>query len=136
MRVKKILHETAGETLVEVLVSIFLFLMMMGILQGAVSYSNAALKKNKEIRKENAQIIENLKTASESTSSYTTEEKTLSFSAVSSDFATLGNQVFQVPVKLKKVTVPYESANGMAETTQFSLYEKVELPGTAGGESP
>ena len=136
MRVKKILHEAAGETLVEVLVSIFLFLMMMGILQGAVSYSNAALKKNKEIRKENAQIIENLKTASESTSSYTTEEKTLSFSAVSSDFATLGNQVFQVPVKLKKVTVPYESANGMTETTQFSLYEKVELPGTAGGESP
>lgn len=136
MRVKKILHETAGETLVEVLVSIFLFLMMMGILQGAVSYSNAALKKNKEIRKENAQIIENLKTASESTSSYATEEKTLNFSAVSSDFTTLGNQVFQVPVKLKKVTVSYKSANGIDETTQFSLYEKVELPGTAGGESP
>lgn len=136
MRVKKILHETAGETLVEVLVSIFLFLMMMGILQGAVSYSNAALKKNKEIRKENAQIIENLKTASESTSSYTTEEKTLNFSAVSSDFTTLGNQVFQVPVKLKKVTVPYDCANGIEETTQFSLYEKQTLSGTTGGEGP
>lgn len=136
MRVKKILHETAGETLVEVLVSIFLFLMMMGILQGAVSYSSAALKKNKEIRKENAQIIENLKTASESTSSYTTEEKTLNFSAVSFDFTTLGNQVFQVPVKLKKVTVSYDCANGIKETTQFSLYEKQTLSGTTGGESP
>lgn len=136
MRVKKILHETAGETLVEVLVSIFLFLLMVGILQGAISYSNAALKKNKEIRKENAQILENLRAASEDASSSTTEETTLSFSAVSSDFTTLGNQVFQVPVKLKKVPVKYTDANGREETTQFCLYQKVSLPDTAGGESP
>lgn len=136
MRVKKILHETAGETLVEVLVSIFLFLLMVGILQGAISYSNAALKKNKEIRKENAQILENLRAASEDASSSTTEEKTLNFSAVSSDFTTLGNQVFKMPVKLKKISVKYTDANGIEETTQFCLYQKVSLPDTAGGESP
>ena len=33
-------RRNAGETLVEVMASIFIFLMMMGILQGAVSYSS------------------------------------------------------------------------------------------------
>ena len=47
----------AGETLVEVTAGIFLFLIMMGILQGAIAYSNAALAKNKQIRSDNAIIL-------------------------------------------------------------------------------
>ena len=50
----------AGETLVEVTAGIFLFLIMMGILQGAIAYSNAALAKNKQIRSDNAIILEKL----------------------------------------------------------------------------
>lgn len=40
----------AGETLVEVMASVFIFLIMMGIMEAAISYSNASLAKNKEIR--------------------------------------------------------------------------------------
>ena len=44
----------AGETLVEVMASVFIFLIMMGIMEAAISYSNASLAKNKEIRANNA----------------------------------------------------------------------------------
>jgi len=50
----------AGETLVEVVASIFIFLILMGILQGAITYSSNSLKKNKEIRSDNAKIMEAL----------------------------------------------------------------------------
>lgn len=44
----------------EVMASIFIFLLMMGILQGAVSYSSASMRKNQEIRQENAKILKEL----------------------------------------------------------------------------
>ena len=46
----KKLREKSGETLVEVLASMFIFLILFGILQGAVSYSHASMQKNKQIR--------------------------------------------------------------------------------------
>ena len=49
----KKLREKSGETLVEVLASMFIFLILFGILQGAVSYSHASMQKNKQIREEN-----------------------------------------------------------------------------------
>ncbi|RHC52297.1 hypothetical protein DW838_02585 [Dorea formicigenerans] len=49
MRPIKKSRANAGETLVEVVASIFIFLILMGILQGAITYSSNSLKKNKEI---------------------------------------------------------------------------------------
>ena len=42
-RIKRI-KAKAGETLVEVMASMFIFLIMFGVLEGAISYSNSALK--------------------------------------------------------------------------------------------
>ena len=52
MRKHKKTRANSGETLVEVTASIFIFLIMLGIIQGAISYSQASLAKNKEIRSE------------------------------------------------------------------------------------
>lgn len=60
MRPIKKSRANAGETLVEVVASIFIFLILMGILQGAITYSSNSLKKNKEIRSDNAKIMEAL----------------------------------------------------------------------------
>lgn len=133
MKCKKLLKDTSGETLVEVLVSIFLFLLMMGIMQGAVSYSRGALEENKKIRAENAQIIENLQTASKDPSKYSITEKNLSFSAVTADFSKKGNTVFTVPIQLKTVNVPYTDKDGKQQTTQICIYQKKDISGGAGG---
>ena len=54
------IRKKSGETLVEVIASLFIFLILFGILQGAISYSHASMEKNKQIRAENAEIIQNL----------------------------------------------------------------------------
>ena len=81
MRKHKKTRANSGETLVEVTASIFIFLIMLGIIQGAISYSQASLAKNKEIRSENAKIIEGLQSAA------TQEEmvKNMQFVATNSD---------------------------------------------------
>ena len=58
-RIKRI-KAKSGETLIEVMASMFIFLLMIGVLQGAISYSNSALTKNKEIRANNAAILQEL----------------------------------------------------------------------------
>ena len=63
-RIKRI-KAKAGETLVEVMASMFIFLIMFGVLEGAISYSNSALKKNKEIRADNAAVLEGLQSSEE-----------------------------------------------------------------------
>ena len=125
----------AGETLVEVLVSIFLFLLMMGIMQGAISYSRAALEKNKQIRQENAEIIQKL---NESTTQETGTQKNISFSAVNSSMTQMGNQVFTIPTTLVKKEITYQDTKGENQTTTFCLYQSVDTPSgeNDGGENP
>ena len=48
----------AGETLVEVMASVVIFLMMVGILQSAILYSRAALEKSRQMREDNEAICE------------------------------------------------------------------------------
>lgn len=72
----------AGETLVEVVASIFIFLILMEILQGAITYSSNSLKKNKEIRSDNAKIMEALQNT-EVTS--VENNKSIDFNATNSD---------------------------------------------------
>lgn len=124
----------AGETLVEVMVSIFLFLLMMGILQGAVSYSHASLEKNKEIRANNAEIIQSLS----STTGEQVEKsgKSIQFAAVTSDMKTKGNNVFVVKANLVSKTIRYTDADGNTEQTTFYLYRDPESgTRTTGGTS-
>ena len=58
------IHLSSGESLVEVMVSAVIFLMMMAVLQGAISFCTNAQHKSREIRERNAEICRNLQTAS------------------------------------------------------------------------
>ena len=109
----------AGETLVEVVASIFIFLILMGILQGAITYSSNSLKKNKEIRSDNAKIMEALQNT-EVTS--VERNKNIDFNATNSDMSIKGNHVFSVATDLNKKIVTYTDSKGEEQTTTFYLY--------------
>jgi len=108
----------AGETLVEVMASMFLFLIMMGILEGAISYSNASLVKNKEIRANNTAVLEKLA----ETPVEDVETKNIIFRAANADLTVLGNQVFTVSTKLQKKEVKYKDTDQQDQTVTFNLY--------------
>ena len=92
----------AGETLVEVVASIFIFLILMGILQGAISYSSNALKENKKIRKDNAKVIETLQSADVTS---VKEGENITFVAANTNMTVLGSQVFSTSTDLMKKVV-------------------------------
>lgn len=119
-------RRNAGETLVEVMASIFIFLMMMGILQGAVSYSSAALAKNKEIRARNAEILESLAGADTEKKS----EVTFQFRASNASLSVLGDRTFAVDAELAEKQAGYTDQNGERQNVTFYLYRK------SGGDTP
>ena len=108
----------AGETLVEVMASVFIFLIMMGIMEAAISYSSASLAKNKEIRANNAAVLEQLATASVEDGN----TKDITFRAANSVVSQLGDKLFTVKTKLQKKTVTYTDTNGREQTVTFYQY--------------
>lgn len=121
----------AGETLVEVVASIFIFLILMGILQGAITYSSNSLKENKKIRSDNAKVIEALQnTQMESVGNNSSQQ--IAFRAANSDMSIIGNQVFTVPTNLSKKVVTYTDSDGKEQTITFYLYGS---PDTGSGQN-
>ncbi len=120
--------KNAGETMVEVVASIFIFLILMGIMQGAISYSTASLEKNKEIRANTASVLNQLTQTAVSDQ----KEQNISFYAVGSD-GRIGNKVFDVQTKLGKKKVVYTDTKGQQQETTFYLYDSVESTAGAGG---
>lgn len=132
MRPIKKTKANAGETLVEVVASIFIFLILMGILEGAINYSSNALKENKKIRSNNAKIIaalQNTDTAS------VKNGKEIAFRATNTDMSVLGNQVFSVSTDLDKKDVTYTDADGKEQKITFYLYgsSDAQTPSDGGG---
>ena len=130
----KTLRSRSGDTLVEVMASIFIFLLMMGILQGAVSYSSASMRKNQEIRQENAEILKELSTApAEPRDDGKNQPVDLAFRAVNADFTQMGSAAgFTVKVELYQKEV---------KDVSFLLHhspEKSDTPGSDedGGDTP
>lgn len=109
----------AGETLVEVVASIFIFLILMGILQGAISYSSNALKENKKIRKDNAKVIEALQRADVTS---VKEGENITFVAANTNMTVLGSQVFSTSTDLMKKVVDYQGSGGKGKQITFYLY--------------
>lgn len=128
MRHLKKSGKNAGETMVEVVASIFIFLILMGIMQGAISYSTASLEKNKEIRANTASVLSQLTQTAVSDQ----KEQKISFYAVGSD-GRIGNKVFDVQTKLGKKKVVYTDTKGQQQETTFYLYDSVESTAGAGG---
>ena len=121
MRPIKKTKANAGETLVEVVASIFIFLILMGILQGAITYSSNALKENKKIRSNNAKIIESLQSAQVESAGNNSSHQ-IAFRAANSDISVIGNQVFTVPTSLNKKVVTYTNSDEKEQTITFYLY--------------
>lgn len=113
----------AGETLVEVVASIFIFLILMGILQGAISYSSNALKENKKIRKDNAKVIETLQSADVTS---VKEGENITFVAANTNMTVLGSQVFSTSTDLMKKVVDYQGSNGKEKQITFYLYSSTK----------
>lgn len=123
-RIKRI-KASAGETLVEVMASMFIFLIMIGVLQGAISYSNSALTKNKEIRAENAAILQGLQSTGDVTKG---SQKTVGFLAADSELTQTGNRVFSMNVTLNSKNVTYQDADGRQQSTTFYFYGSLSQP--------
>ena len=122
----------AGETLVEVVASIFIFLILMAIIQGAISYSTASLEKNKQIRQDNQSILKSLQMTTESENM----TKDIAFHAVGKN-GQLGENVFNVKMNLSKKKVSYKNTKGEDSEITFYLFDDVpNTSGTGGGTAP
>lgn len=102
-RLKAILRQRQGESLVELLAASVIFLLLLATLFGAVRFSSNSLHKAEEIRENAAALQESLRSAPAEGDS--TAE--ITFQAVSPDGSVTGGSVlFKVPVKLqtKKAT--------------------------------
>lgn len=108
----------SGETIVEVLVSAMIFLLLMAVLQGAVTFSSTAQKKSSLLRENNAALfkeIQNTPFTSTGSGSYT-------FYAYDTGETIRGNPVFSVEAGLGKKDVTYPKAEGGTGTAHFSLF--------------
>ncbi len=121
----RMLRSRSGDTLIEVMASIFLFLIMMGILQGAVAYSGRALLKNQEIRKENSKILEAVSKATP-TKAAGIGTAIQTFRATDSSLTAVGNDVFRVTTGLYQI---------QAEGVNFAIYGIDESKDTEDAES-
>lgn len=127
-RIKRI-KAKSGETLIEVMASMFIFLLMIGVLQGAISYSNSALTKNKEIRANNAAILQELQSSEETV---TGSQKTIRFRAADSGLTQIGNVVFSVDATLDSKQITYTDAEKRQQNTTFYLYGPVAASSESG----
>jgi len=116
----------SGETIVEVTVSILIFLLLLAALQGAILFSNSALRKSRQIRRDTVRICEELQKAA----SVEGSRETYDFYATSADGTIIGNHVFSIPAVKQQKKVSYTGENGEASEVTFYLF------GEDGGTEP
>lgn len=117
----------SGETMVEIMVSAVIFLMMMAVMQGAISFCSNAQAKSVQIRETNAKICRELETTS-----YVIDggKATYSFNAVSADGNTTSiEKLFNVEVELGKKEVTIDG-----NTTTFYMFGVPDPDKVVGGE--
>lgn len=126
MRKRKLLDKS-GESLVEIMAGAFLFLMMMALLQGAVTFCSNAQRRSEQVRERNAQICREVREAA-----YTgAAVQTYAFRAT--DGAVSGSGVlFQVEAQLGKKEVPYTDETGALQSVTFYLFGST-VPTGGGG---
>lgn len=130
----KKLRLKSGETLVEVLAASAVFLLMMGIMQGAISFCTNAQHKSEAVRTVNADICQKLRSKPfdpldpGSTAVY-------SFRAVSADGQQQSGVLFEVKAGLATKSVDYQDESGSSEIITFYVFQST-APDPAGGGSP
>lgn len=127
----------SGETLVEVLAAAAIFLLMMGIMQGAISFCTNTQHKSEAIRKINAGICESLRSKTFDTPSPGTTAA-YSFKAISADGQQESGVLFKVDVGLGTKTADYTDETGTDKTITFYLFQSAApvLPNGGGGGAP
>lgn len=118
-RIKKI-KANSGETLVEVLLSMVIFMIMLAFLESTISFCSNMQEKNRQIRAENAKIIQELQTveieAGGNKTNYT-------FKASSADGDVTGTKVlFTIPVVLTEKKVTYTTEDGTSKEATFAVF--------------
>lgn len=117
-----IFRSRRGETMVEVLVSLVLFLMLFAVMLGAVHFASNAQVRAETIRQRATALQRDLRSQTPTGG----DSKTYQFVAVSEDGGTTGSRVFQVPLREQTVT-----ARGGGDEVTFYLYGP-EKGGTGG----
>lgn len=116
-------QKKSGETLVEILVSIFLFLMLASVMQAAMVFCGNAWQKSKEIRQTNQEICRNLRTTPYTSGSQTELFEFYAFSP-EDGAGTGGTVLFRVQADLGRKEVSY-TENGVIQTCPFYRFGKV-----------
>lgn len=126
--IKGKIRDRSGESLVEIMAGAFLFLMMMALLQGAVTFCSNAQRRSEQVRDRNARICRSVRDTA-----YTGgAEQVYAFRAT--DGAGSGSGVlFRVEAQLGKKEVPYTDETGAAQSMTFYLFGST-VP--AGGGDP
>lgn len=120
----KELHKRSksGETLVEILVGIFIFLIILAGLQMAISYCTNAQQKSRKIRENNTEICRSLRNGSYQSGS---ESQTYEFKATVSrpDGEVTGSTtLFEVKVNLGTMEGEYTEDDGNKQSVLFYLF--------------
>lgn len=113
--------EKSGETIVEVIVSAMIFLLLMAVLQGAVTFSGRAQEKSRRIRKENADIFQAIPDAP-ITQNPASAVGNYTFRAYNTEETTAGKAVFAMEADLGYKDVPFKHADGTEGTIRFYLF--------------
>ena len=114
----KKIKSNSGETLVEVMLSMMLFLMILAMLQKAIDFNTSAQEKSEDIRTNNANIVMQLR---ESGMVTTESSATYHFS---SSLAGEGDAtvLFEIPITYDKKTITYQTVDGETQTVDFAVF--------------
>lgn len=123
------LKSQRGETLVELMVSIVIFLLLLGTLAGAISFATAAQQKAQSLRDNAAAFQQSVRHGTATGDTMKTE----AFYATTYDESQTGTQaVCCIPFKQQTITAT--GADGTT-TTDFSVFGTDKTPAQRGGGS-
>ena len=115
----KRIKSNSGETLVEVMVSMVIFILILGMLQKSITFCVNAQKKSEEIRDNNAIIMLELRNAEKTV----LDTSTYGFKATTIDGSEVGTKtLFTFDVNLCEQEVSYTDINGNTKSITFAVF--------------
>ena len=114
----KRIKSNSGETLVEVMLSMMLFLMILAMLQKAIDFNTNAQKKSEDIRTNNANIVMKLRETPLATEGASATYQFSSSLAGEGDATVL----FEVPITYDTKTITYQTVDGTDQTVEFAVF--------------
>lgn len=122
---RKVMKNKNGETIVEIMASVVIFLIVLGVLTTAINFSSNALHKSRDLRENEKLQVEALykNESGKVTEHECVAQENFEFRAVSATGVT-GNVVFDVSFSQVEQRVLYDDANGTASAASFYVLRK------------